>query len=327
MGKQIRCLMLILAVTRICAAQAPALPCWVFLDADHEQILPLEAELRPLPKALERRGLRGSGDWPEWVDRPLPAAWVKQVEELSSGLRVQSRWLRAVSVLANREQQESIRALPGVRDLRPVHRGRRVSQNPDPYEGGERLEYGDSQTQLEQIGVPAAHEQGLSGADVLVLMIDSGYYKEHESLADDRIVAEWDFVFDDGDTQNEAEDVSNQHNHGTATSTALGGYSPGELYGPAYACDFLLAKTEDLRSETPIEEDYLVAALEWGEPLGADLASISLGYTGLVHAGGSGRPDGCLHPGSEPGHRAGNGRRYLCRQFASQRLGNHRHTR
>jgi subtilisin family serine protease len=40
-----------------------------------------------------------------------------------------------------------------------------------------------------------------------------------------------------------------------------------------------LAKTEDLRSETPIEEDNFVRAIEWGEQRGAQILTASLGYT------------------------------------------------
>jgi hypothetical protein len=51
------------------------------------------------------------------------------------------------------------------------------------------------------------------------------------------------------------------------------------MYGPAYKADFLLAKTEDMRSETPIEEDNWVAAMEWADSLGADIITTSLGYS------------------------------------------------
>ena len=40
----------------------------------------------------------------------------------------------------------------------------------------------------------------------------------------------------------------------------------------------LLAKTEDVRSESPIEEDNWLAAVEWGDSLGVDVISSSLGY-------------------------------------------------
>jgi subtilisin family serine protease len=92
------------------------------------------------------------------------------------------------------------------------------------------------------------------------------------------VIAEWDFIFDDGETQNQPGDDPEQHWHGTATWSILGGFAPGQLIGPAYGASFALAKTEDIRSETPAEEDNFVAALEWMDSLGVDLASVSLSY-------------------------------------------------
>lgn len=37
--------------------------------------------------------------------------------------------------------------------------------------------------------------------------------------------------------------------------------------------------TSQISSEYPGEEDNFIAALEWGESLGADIASASLGYS------------------------------------------------
>ena len=47
--------------------------------------------------------------------------------------------------------------------------------------------------------------------------------------------------------------------------------------GVAFDAEFLLAKTEDVSSETQLEEDNYVAGLEWKEN-GADVVSTSLGY-------------------------------------------------
>ena len=66
--------------------------------------------------------------------------------------------------------------------------------------------------------------------------------------------------------------------HGTATLSVLGGFRPGQIIGPAYAASFILAKTENTESETPVEEDNWAAAVEWAESLGADVISSSLGY-------------------------------------------------
>lgn len=41
------------------------------------------------------------------------------------------------------------------------------------------------------------------------------------------------------------------------------------MIGGAAGAEYLLAKAEDLRSETPLEEDLFIQALEWGVNNGA----------------------------------------------------------
>jgi subtilisin family serine protease len=114
-------------------------------------------------------------------------------------------------------------------------------------------------------------------------MFDTGFRKDHVAFApaytDGRVLAEHDFVFGDGNTQNELGDDPSQHNHGTLTWSTLGGQADGNLYGPAYGADFILAKTEDIRSETQVEEDNWMAAVEWADSIGADVISSSLAYS------------------------------------------------
>jgi NADPH-dependent 7-cyano-7-deazaguanine reductase QueF-like protein len=60
--------------------------------------------------------------------------------------------------------------------------------------------------------------------------------------------------------------------------STLGGFYEGKLIGPAFDAEFYLNKTEDDRSETPVEEDYWLEAAEWMEAKGVDVISCSLIY-------------------------------------------------
>jgi serine protease AprX len=283
----------LLAVGAAVAGTSPAQtaprdgPWWVFLE--DRPATGRDAELAAARERLGERVLarRAKGTRRPLVgehDRPLAATTRAAIEAAGARIRVESRWLNAFSVEADAAVRVALADLAGVRELRPVARGGHRPlpvapvATPEAAPAG-RIEYGPSYGQLEMIGVPAAHDLGLSGAGVRVLMLDTGYYKDHVALDTTRIVAEWDFINNDGQTQNEPQDAAGQHTHGTLTLSALGGWWPGSLVGPAYASEWLLAKTEDVTSETPVEEDYFVAALEWGEALGADIASSSLGYT------------------------------------------------
>jgi len=264
---------------------------WVFFSHKPRALARSTAAHRASGKALERRRLRGNV--PEEraydLDRVVSPGFLQQVQNTGAGIRQVSRWLNAVSVSATRKQLDSLAQMSFVSRIEPV---RRMVRPPlpavTPFDSlptmlkspAHLLDYGPSYNQLDLMNVPAVHDLGYSGQGITVLMLDTGFYKDHESIHPERILAEYDFLNNDGETQNESQedDRYGQHNHGTNTYTALGGYSPGHLIGPAYQCSYLLAKTESIAFENITEEDNYMAGLEWGEALGADIVSSSLGY-------------------------------------------------
>jgi serine protease AprX len=238
-------------------------------------------------RARSRRGRRGATTpATAFEDRALSPAYVEGVSGLVERVRQQSRWLNAVSVEATPAQIARLSTLDFVARLDPVRRYRRLREEPieplatkaDARLRGldvedEPLDYGTGLDQVRQLRVPALHERGLHGEGVVIAVFDSGFPNlGHEAFASMAIVAERDFVAG-RESVRDSTDA-----HGTNTLSTLGGYAPGQLIGPAYRASFLLAVTEDVRSETPIEEDNWAAAAEWAEALGADVISSSLGY-------------------------------------------------
>ncbi|MBN1826502.1 MAG: S8 family serine peptidase [Candidatus Eisenbacteria bacterium] len=221
-------------------------------------------------------------------DLPVIRAYVEQVLATGARQRALSRYLNGVSVEAPIETLRSIAALPFVRAVTPVRAGTREPARPDrpirekPRGKTEKqfynLNYGSSLHQLEMMQVPELHDRGLDGSGVRICMLDSGFKRTHESLLSVNVIAERDFINDDGNTAPEAGDPSNQHSHGTTILSLIAGYRPGDLIGPAYNAEYLLGKTEDMSQEEPIEEDWWVEGIEWADSMGADLVSSSLGY-------------------------------------------------
>jgi hypothetical protein len=220
-------------------------------------------------------------------DLPVPVQYVRKVLATGAKLRTASRYVNAVSVRIPRKNLQAVAELPFVQEIRPVAKARRMDPPLDwggaqaPYDrpdSEDLLNYGPSFNQLNQINVVAAHDSGYSGAGVLVCLLDTGFFKDHEALVNQPIVAEWDFINNDPQTQNEPGDDPDQHNHGTFTWSTLGGAHEYDLYGPAYGASFILGKTENIVYEQPIEEDWYVAGLEWADSLGAEVISTSLGY-------------------------------------------------
>jgi len=241
-------------------------------------------------RALARRAKVGL-DHVVFADLPVPEGYLEQVIDRGATRRRTSRWLNAASFEIPVDRYDEICRLPFVAKIKPLglYRRRPVESipiridRPDPLSlSPEVLDYGASEGQLTQINVPAMHNKGLDGAGVTLAIFDTGFRKTHEAFAqhyaDGRVLAEWDFVFDDGNVANEAGDWPSQWNHGTYIWSVSGGHKDGAIYGPAYKANFILCKTEDVRSETPVEEDNWVAALEWAGSIGTDVVTSSLSY-------------------------------------------------
>ena len=260
-----------------------------FVDAKSFQAAITKAGHALTPRAVQRRAKTRKESLVGFHDLPVNQAYIDRVADFNATFRHRSRWLNAASFEVPVSQVDEISELSFVRSIKPVLAGKRkpvrIETTPDqPLQGKGPLDlnYGASYGQLQQLNIPAVHNMGYYGQGVLVCMLDTGFRKDHQAFqqaySEGRVLAEWDFVNNDGNTQNEVGDPSSSHNHGTLTWSALGGTAPGYLYGPAYGADFIIAKTEDVSMEQPIEEDNWVAGMEWADSIGAGVISSSLAY-------------------------------------------------
>ena len=219
-------------------------------------------------------------------DLPIDPARIESVCATGADLRVQSRWLNAISVNATDDAIHAISRLPFVVSVSPLHRSHPITterEQPIESDGGvASLDYGSMANQLLQIDVPSMHMRGLHGEGIIIGILDTGFNRIHEAFHSTEhpldVSAEWDFVSSDGNTGIETGDDPNQHKHGTWILGTLAAYLPGSAIGSAFGAKFILAKTEVYATETVIEEDYYVAGLEFIEAHGGDVATSSLGY-------------------------------------------------
>ena len=224
------------------------------------------------------------------LDLPVDPDYIEQIIAAGIAVRMRSRWFNAVSVEVTPEQRRWLERRPFVKELRPVGRWRRplppqVEESAGLGKKGAQ-EVNPSFQQLSDIGVPALHNQGFRGKGIRIALLDVGFnYSEHPALAPLQVMAERDFI--NGDdivsdqtdqplTGNEA--LSAQNLHGSEVLSLLAADDPGRLVGVAPEAEYLLAKTEDLVRELPIEEDRWIAGLEWADSMGAQVVNSSLGY-------------------------------------------------
>lgn len=241
-------------------------------------------------KSIKRREKVFSNSSPITLrDLPVNSDYIFQVKQKGLKVKWPSKWFNAVSGTASKDQLEQIAALPSVKKLDIVYKLRssketetdmnsiaqtKLEQQP---EGVNSYDYGSSYAQLQQINVPAAHDSGFTGQGITICVMDAGFSRlSHDAFLSMDIIAAWDFVNNDPNVGNQSD--MGEGSHGTMTLSTIGGFAPGNLIGPAFNSSYILAKTENTDSETPIEEDNWIAALEWADSIGVDVTSTSLGY-------------------------------------------------
>lgn len=210
-------------------------------------------------------------------DLPVRRAYVERV---AAHARVagQSRWLNAVSVLADRAGVEAIRQLPFVQAVHGVqaHIGKAGTGgviNLDAYA-------------LQQVNAGVLKNTGLTGKGVTIGIVDGRFAEATENpslrhvFGAGRVLGTRDFT--GTGSSNFYQSTGNGFDqHGTAVWQLIAGHDPEQRVQNGLAVDasFYLARTEVSDKEFRGEEDYWIAAIEWMDSLGVRLVNSSLGYS------------------------------------------------
>ena len=242
-------------------------------------------------RSIQRRiKHRGADNFVTFEDVPIHQPYISELENSGARIWNKLKWFNAVSLFADKEQIAEISSLAFVEKVEAVQtlsykKDKIEEQSPRSFEKtsinntGLAYDYGSSLGQYALSDIPQVHAKGITGDSVVIGILDSGFrWKLIESLVSRKVIAEYDFVFHDNNTANEAGDVGSQDSHGTSIFSLIGGYKEGKIVAPAFNASFILAKTEDIGSETHVEEDNYAAALQWMDSIGVDITTSSLGY-------------------------------------------------
>ncbi len=255
-------------------------------------------ELYLTKKSIDRRKkVKPLNALTDFSDIPLKTEYTDGIKNAGLEIKNKSKWFNRVSCMATRLQIEQMAELDFVSKIDLVKTFRKSEDNiefinnPPPEEDNSgtpdevsyQLNYGSSLTQMNIINAPMAHDSGYKGQGVLIALLDAGVDNLSHPVFDSlraRGVRTYDFVNHDTIIADQSGQMG-QGWHGTMTLSLVGGYRPGSLISPAFRSMYILAKTENTDSETPLEEDNWIAAAEWADSLGADIITSSLGYIGM----------------------------------------------
>jgi serine protease AprX len=140
------------------------------------------------------------------------------------------------------------------------------------------FEYGASLLQVRLHNAEFLHNYGFRGQGMQVCITDDGFYHYttlptfDSARINNQILGTWDFVKNDSI-------VDDDDSHGMKCFSTISANMPGIFVGTAPAASYYLYRTEDIFSETPVEQQNWAAATERADSLGVDVVSVSLGYT------------------------------------------------
>jgi serine protease AprX len=138
--------------------------------------------------------------------------------------------------------------------------------------------YGTSHGQVRLHQGEFLHNHGFRGEGMQLSVLDAGFYHYltlptfDSARANNQILNVYDFV------ANETS-VDEDNTHGMQCLSTIAANMPGVFVGTAPKATFCLYRTEDVASETRIEEHNLAAGYERADSIGVDVCSVSLGYT------------------------------------------------
>ncbi len=244
-------------------------------------------------KAISRRGREKISI--DSLDLPVSEKYLLGLVPHTQEFLYSSKWLNAAVVVATSEGVKALQALPYVQRVSFVAKGflsktgnkllpsagandsmssvhpkwaaRELSTQTTPY---------DFQNQL--LGINDMHKAGYTGKGITVAVFDAGFPGMREApafahiFANKRLLGQLDVV------RPWNKDVFRDNQHGTNVASLIVANQPDVLVAGAYNAQVILAITEDVATEYPVEELNWVRAAEYADSLGVDVINSSLGY-------------------------------------------------
>jgi hypothetical protein len=242
-------------------------------------------------KAIERRDKYNISL--NYNDYPVKTEYLKRLNKFDSiTVRFALKWSNGVVIESSKTFVELLDSLPFISQINYVG-----SLNPNSKRepvnfhqpilklkvssmetsGLTEKDYGKSFQQNQQIGVIDLHKKGFNGNNIHVAVFDAGFKNITKIPGFIKHQANYKLMFG-YDLVNLDNTLSDFDTHGTACASALGAYDKGKFIGSGPLAKLTLFKTENGKSEYPIEELNWCKAAEIADSLGVDIITSSLGY-------------------------------------------------
>jgi len=221
-------------------------------------------------------------------DVPVDLNYINSINNTSGiTVKAKSKWLNAVYVTGSQSAIQSLKSIFSfissidfaTNNLTSLRPNSEKTKKPSKFEKiTTSFNYGNSFTQINMLHGNYLHQQNYTGTGMYIAVLDAGFpgvdiFSAFQRLRDNnQILGGYDFV---GRSTN----FYTRNWHGASVLSTMAGFVLDSLVGTAPDASYYLFITEDVGSETPLEESLWVEAAERADSLGVDVINTSLGYT------------------------------------------------
>ncbi len=190
-----------------------------------------------------------------------------------------SNWLNGLMVKATEKELVKIKALEFVKSIELMQTNNPKKSSASKFETlYSEKEYGESFRQISIHNGDYLHSANFQGNGMKIAVFDAGFREvnkiqsfEHLFL-ENRIFPIFNLVYNNTD-------LYSADMHGTGVLGCMASYYKDTIVGSAPKANYYLFITEDVRSESKIEELNWAIAAQMADSIGVDIINSSLGYT------------------------------------------------
>lgn len=214
-------------------------------------------------------------------DLPVSQSYLNQVKATGARVLFPLKWINGALITQKPSELKKTLALDCIKGLYwnfPADSSSANQIKSGSQTNAASLDYGNSITQVTQLGIDQMHNKGIRGDGILITLLDDGFRNANTVSYLQNVVKEK-RILATLTTDPTLNSVYTAGGHGTNVLSTIAGYEAGKLIGTAYQAIFALAQTEESQHELIVEEANWLRGAEWADSLGTDILSSSLGYS------------------------------------------------
>lgn len=215
------------------------------------------------------------------TDLPVTQVYIDQVVLAGAQLLYPLKWFNGVVVRSDLTVKSMIASLSFVASVNESVKFRvsnKLSVQSVVQCQSALVDFGSANVQNNMLGLDVMSSEGYSGKGVFIAVTDDGFLNVDTNpgfaslFLNNQIIDTYDIVDLDKSVYLQG------GGHGAKVFSVIAGELQGQFLAPATGSVFSLFRTEDITSESPLEELNWVRAAEIADSAGVDIIQVSLGY-------------------------------------------------